>query len=114
MSVTGSCRRLNARYGSPVTVRHITGQSYNVTTGTNTPTTSDAAVNATVQGYNPRDIGGIIRQGDRKVIVAAADISFAPVAQDQVQMDGRWYTVISVYTRFVLGTAAVHILQVRG
>jgi chemotaxis receptor (MCP) glutamine deamidase CheD len=66
-AVKASYARAFAAYGVEVVVRRYTG------TGADRPRT-DAKVLARVLGYEPRELVGAIKEGDRKVIVLHEDL----------------------------------------
>lgn len=63
-----SYRRIMNDVGETVYIRRYTGSG-----ATRTPV--DTACKAWVTGYDPKEIVGNIQQGDRKLIVLAADLS---------------------------------------
>lgn len=114
MSIPDRVSALVNKVGRPITYRHLTGESFNVTTGVNTPTYSEIQVAASIREFAAREIMGNIRQGDRRATVAGKDFAFTPAKDDIVVIDGRSFSVISVESRDVLNESGVHVLQIRG
>lgn len=108
-------------FGTTVTVRRVTAAAYNTATGTMTPTISDTVVKARIDEYTDRELGfsvatqagQLIRAGDRKVTIAAADLSFTPSVDDQVVIAAVEYEIIRVQPELATNQAAIHVLQVR-
>lgn len=100
-------------FGTSVTLRRVTGTAYNTSTGTMTPTTSDTVVKARIDEYRDRELSDTIHAGDRKVTVAAADLSFTPTVDDVLLIASVPYDVIRVQPELATDLAAIHVLQVR-
>lgn len=109
------------RFGTDVTFRRVTGAAYNTSTGTMTPTTADTTVKARIDEYTDRELGFSVatqtappvRAGDRKVTVAAADLSYTPTVDDRVVIATLVYDIIRVQPQLATDLAAIHIVQVR-
>ena len=72
---------LLARYGKDVTITRVVNGSYDVATGEQSSTTTTATVKGQVFEYSDRRIGssgGLILDGDRKLLVSAVGLSFLP------------------------------------
>lgn len=102
------------RYGQSVVLRHFTANTFDAVTGENTQTSTDYNLKAAVREYAPRELGGLVQQGDRKVIIAADDCDFVPAKQDQIQISGKWTTIQAINARAVGDVPAIYIIQVRG
>jgi hypothetical protein len=79
----------------------------------------DLPVIGVVRGYAAVELIGNIQQGDREVRISNGEILETswpgpPMRTDKVIIEGRQVTVQSVETRYLKGTIALHILQVRG
>lgn len=114
MGVSEAAAAMIARYGQSITYRRTTANSFNATTGRNTPTTSDTTVTASVRVYSPREVAGLVQQGDREVRIPAGSLSFVPKAEDSILIGSTVFTVKAVNTRNLGGTDALHIIQIRG
>lgn len=100
-------------FGTSVTLRRVSGTAYNTGTGTMTPTTTDTVVQARLDEYRDRDLSDLIHVGDRKVTIAAADLSFVPTIDDLVVIASLEYEVQRVQSELATDQAALYILQVR-
>lgn len=114
MSMTDRVAALVDKVGQTVTYHQLTGESFDVATGVNTPTYSSHSVTASIRDFSAREIIGNIRQGDRKATIAGAALSFIPGKDDRMVVNGKTFSVISVETRNILNDSGVHVLQIRG
>ncbi len=97
----------------------VTGESITLRTFTGTGaarTAADITVRARVRGYAPAELVGGITQGDREIIVLAADVTTAPKKGDQVIVRGRALTIEAVddSTRRLAGVLMAYVLTARG
>lgn len=102
-----------AMFGTSVTLRRVSGTAYNTATGTMAPTTSDTVVKARLDEYRDRELSDLIHAGDRKVTLAAADLSFLPTIDDLVVIASLEYEVLRVQSELGTDQAVLYILQVR-
>ena len=114
MSLIDMVSPMVERYGQSIVLRRFSGNTYNATSGENTQTSTDYNLKASVREYNPKELGGLVQQGDRKVIIAAEDCDVVPTKQDQIKINGKWTTIQAVNARAVGDVTAVYIIQVRG
>ena len=102
------------RAGKPMTLRRVTGSSYDPATGTVIETTSDTALKGVIEDYAVERItGGLIQQGDRQISLAAEPIAAEPAPGDTVLIDGEEHLVISVSATYSGEDPAFYRLQVR-
>lgn len=97
--------RLVAKYGPTVTLRRD-------------PAT-DVALKARVSGFAPDELVGEIKQGDRRVVIANAEIAAAawpgpPKIGDRLIVSGKIFTIGAVDTRKLGDEIAGHWLTVKG
>lgn len=101
--------------GSLVTLRQVTPGTYNTTTRA---VTSELADDQDVPGrfeeYIDRDIQGTVHAGDRKLFVAAADLTWIPVERDRVLLDDAVLDIVTVKREMANALPAFYVLQVRG
>ena len=90
--------KLMARFGGEATIRRITVGAYNATTGTAAETTSDTALRGVLEDVNVREVNDLIQSGDKRLTVAAADVTTAPVTADRVLIGGVTHQIIRVTT----------------
>ena len=117
MTLSGPLRKvaskLMVKFGGEATIRRITVGAYNATTGTAAETTSDTALRGVVEDVNVREVNDLIQSGDKRLTVAAADVTTAPVTADRVLIGGVTHQVIRVTTIEQDNTAITHELILR-
>jgi hypothetical protein len=90
--------KLMARFGGIATIRRVAPGIYNPTTGTVSETTSDTTVRGVLEDVNLREVNDLIQAGDKRLLIAAADIASAPTTADRVIIENRTLQVIEVRT----------------
>lgn len=90
--------KLMGKFGGAATIRTVTPGIYNPTTGTVSETTADTAVRGVLEDVNLREVDDLIQATDKRLLIAAADVSAAPTTSDEVLITGTTYQVIRVVT----------------
>jgi hypothetical protein len=90
--------KLMARFGGVVTLRSVTTGVYNATTGTISETVTDTTVRGVLEDVNLREVNDLIQAGDKRLLIAAADLASVPTTADRVIITGRTLQVIEVRT----------------
>lgn len=102
MALAGSLRKtaskLMSKFGGDVTIRVITVGVYNPTTGTASESTADTTVKGVLEDVNAREVNDLVQAGDRRLTIAAADVSAAPTTADKVVISSVVHQVIRVTT----------------
>ena len=88
--------KLMAKFGGTATIRRVTPGVYNPTTGTISETTADTVVHGVLQDVNLREVNELIQAGDKRLLIAAADLANAPTTADRVIIESRTLQVIQV------------------
>jgi hypothetical protein len=88
--------KLMAKFGGTATIRRVTPGAYNPTTGTLSETTADTVVRGVLQDVNLREVNELIQAGDKRLLIAAADLANAPTTADRVIIESRTLQVIQV------------------
>ena len=88
--------KLMAKFGGEVTIRRMTTGIYNPTTGTASGTVSSTTVRGVLENVSEREVNDLIKGTDRKLTIAAADLSFEPTVADQVTVGGRILQTVEV------------------
>ena len=88
--------KLMAKFGGIATIRRITLGSYDPTTGTAAETTADTSVRGVLEDVNKHEVNDLIQAGDKRLMVAAADLANAPTTADRVIIGDRSLQVIQV------------------
>jgi hypothetical protein len=90
--------KLMARFGGVATIRRVAPGIYNPTTGTVSETVADTTVRGVLENVKQREVGGLIQAGDKKLMIAAADVTVVPTTADRVIIEGRLLQVVEVAT----------------
>ncbi len=102
MALAGSLQKiaskLMSKFGGVATIRRVTTGAYNSTTGTVSETTTDTAVRGVLEDVSLREVNDLIQAGDKRLLIAAADIANAPTTADEVLIDGTTYQAVQVRT----------------
>lgn len=112
--------RLIERFGSQQTLRDVTPGSYDPVTGEATGDTpisqsaqvilSDYTLQESGQQYAE---GSEIRQGDKKIIIAAKGLSWPPALTTEVDVNGVLWKIVNVKESNPAGTPLVYFCQGR-
>jgi len=102
MALAGPLRKvaskLMAKFGGEATIRRVTTGAYNTSTGTVSETTTDTVVRGVLEDVNLREVNDLIQAGDKRLLIAAADVASAPTTADEVLISGVVNQVIQVRT----------------
>ena len=117
MALAASLRKvaskLMAKFGGVVTIRRVTLGTYNTATGAAAETTTDTAVRGVLEDVNVREVNDLIQAGDKRLMVAAADVTSAPTTADRVLIAAVAHQVIQVRTIEQDNTAITYELILR-
>jgi len=93
------------KFGGSITYRRIVTGIYNPTTGKISETKTDTSIKGVLDGVTSSEVNDLITQQDKKLTIAAKDISFTPTNQDRVVIAGIEYKVIAINTNELDNTA---------
>ena len=117
MALAGSLRKtaskLMAKFGGAAIIRSVSAGVYNPTTGTTSETTIDTTVRGVLEDVNLREVNDLIQATDKRLLIAAADVTAAPTTADEVIISGITYQVIRVSTIEQDNTAITYELILR-
>ena len=102
-----------SKFGGDVTIRYVTGGSYNTTTGAVAETESDSDVKGVVVDVNVREANELIQAGDKKLTVAAKELPSAPETKDRAVIGSIVYQIIQVETIEQANDAIIYELILR-
>lgn len=102
-------------FGKPISYARVTKLGYNPATGTAGGYEDFFPVKAIVEEYNGQSfVVGLVERGDKKLTVAAqAFTDGLPTANDRVELDNEFYSVVGVKTTYSGELPALFELQVR-
>lgn len=114
-SQAASVVRQIGKFGRLVTLRRVTAGTLDTATDTITGAgTTDATVKAVVLDYQQREIDGdMVIRGDKRVLIAAADLDSAPAKSDRIIDGGVTYQIENVEIVGPGDTDLLYKLQVR-
>ena len=117
MTLSGPLRKVAskviAKFGGEVTIRRITVGAYNATTGTAAETTSDTVLSGVLEDVSVREVNDLIQSGDKRLTIAAADLTVAPSTADRVVVGTVTHQIIRVTTIEQDNTPITHELILR-
>lgn len=90
--------KLMARFGGAAVIRKTTTGVYNSTTGTASKANTDIALRGILEDINKREVNDLVQAGDKRLTIAAADITTAPTTADCVVINSRVHQIIRVTT----------------
>ena len=105
--------KLMAKFGGVVTIRTVTPGAYNTTTGAITETTTDATIRGVLEDVNAREVNELVQASDKRLIIAAADVTAAPSTVDRVLISSISHQIIRVDTIEQDNTAITYELILR-
>ena len=117
MALSSSLRKVASKvvskFGGDVTVRIVTGGSYNTTTGAITESESNSTVKGVLSDISLKEVNELIQAGDKRLLIAAAAVSTAPETKDRVVISSVVHQVIQVNITEQANTAIVYELILR-
>jgi hypothetical protein len=105
--------KLMAKFGGTATLVRVTLGAYNPTTGTAAETTSSTELRGVLQDVNLREVNELIQAGDKRLLIAAADVAAVPTTADRVIIENRTLQIIQVQTIEQDNTAITYELILR-
>ena len=105
--------KLMAKFGGVATIRSVTVGAYNTTTGAATETTTDITVRGVLEDVRRSEVNDLVQQGDKRLMIAAADLASAPTTADRVIISSRSLQIIEVRTIEQDNTAITYELILR-
>lgn len=101
-------------YGAAMTLRKPGSDTYDPATGNLTTASADYAVNALIESYSEFHVAkGLVKAGDRRIIIAAASLSVTPQQGDTLILGGQSLLIVNVKSEYAGSTPILHTLQVR-
>ena len=97
-SLQKTASKLMAKFGGLVTIRRITLGTYNATTGTVSETASDTTIRGTLQDVSKREVNELVQASDKRLIIAAADLTVTPTTTDKVLINAVTHQIIAIAT----------------
>ena len=95
-SLRKTASKLMTKFGGEVTFRRVTSGAYDPNTGTSTPSVATSTIRGVLDNVQEREVNDLIKGTDKKLTIAAADLSFEPAVSDQVTAAGRIMQIVQV------------------
>ena len=105
--------KLMARFGGVATIRRVATGSYDPATGTIAETNTDTTVRGVLEDVNIREVNELVQAGDKRLIIAAADLTTAPTTVDKVLINSVVHQIIRIQTIEQDNTAITYELILR-
>jgi len=112
-SLRKTASKLMLKFGGVATIRRITTGAYNTTTGTVSETTADTTVRGVLEDVRLSEVNDLIQAGDKRLLIAAADVANAPTTADEVLISSVTHQIIEVRTIEQDNTAITYELILR-
>jgi hypothetical protein len=114
MRIQKRIKSIIEKQGENVTYKHQNQVTRNTSTLKNTITYTDYTIKAHIRLYTPKEIAGLVSEGDREMRIAADSLPVVPKNNSRVVVNSQLYNIISVDRRTAYGEDALYILQIRG
>jgi hypothetical protein len=102
-SLQKTASKLMGKFGGALIYRKVTNGSYNAATGTISETVTDYVLRGVLQDVNLREANAsaqreryLIQSGDKKLLIAAADLAFTPDTVDKVLIGAALHQIITI------------------
>lgn len=112
-SLRKTASKLMLKFGGVATIRRVTTGAYNTTTGTVSETTADTTVRGVLEDVRLSEVNDLIQAGDKRLLIAAADVTNAPTTADKVLISSVTNQIIEVRTIEQDNTAITYELILR-
>ena len=107
--------RLISKFGQTATIKDVTAGSYDPVTGTGTPDTPiDQPAELILLDYSSQESGAKdaegtqIKAGDKKILIAAKGLLWAPKLTSTITADGADWRIVNVKSSNPAGTPLVY------
>ena len=91
--------------GGDITYRRITTGIYNPTNGSMSEVKADVSIKGVVSNVARSEVTDLVSSQDKRLTIAAGDITFTPTTFDRVVISGTEYKVIQINTNEQSNTA---------
>lgn len=96
-SLRKTASKLMAKFGGEVTYRRVSNNAYNPTTGTvDEINVVNTVIRGVLEDVSLREVNDLVEATDKRLIIAAADLSAAPDTSDRVLIGGVSHQIIRI------------------
>jgi hypothetical protein len=97
-SLQKTASKLMGKFGGALTYRRVASGTYNASTGAVTETATDYSLRGVLQDVNKREVNELVQAGDKRLLIAANDLSITPSTADRVVIGAVLHQIIRVET----------------
>ena len=101
------------KFGGSITYRRVTTGIYNSSTGSISETKTDSSIKGVLDAVTQAEVNDLITQDDKKLTIAAKDLTFTPTNKDRIVIAGVEFKVIAINTNELDNTAITFDLILR-
>ena len=112
-SLVNVADKVISKFGGDVTIRFVAAGAYNTTAGTVAETNTDSEVKGILEDVVNKEANELVQAGDKRLTVAAKDLTSAPETKDKVLISSVVHQIISVETTEQENTAITYELILR-
>tara|TARA_R100000030_G_scaffold53807_1_gene40458 strand:- start:653 stop:1009 length:357 start_codon:yes stop_codon:yes gene_type:complete len=117
MALVDSLKKVSSKvitkFGGDVTVRIVAAGTYDTSDGTISETATDTTIKGILEDVTLRKVDDLVQAGDKRLTVAADDLTTAPETKDRVVISSVVHQIISVETTEQDNTAITYELILR-
>tara|TARA_R100001198_G_scaffold13898_1_gene6266 strand:+ start:776 stop:1132 length:357 start_codon:yes stop_codon:yes gene_type:complete len=117
MALVDSLKKVSSKvitkFGGDVTVRIVTAGAYDTSDGTISETESDTTIKGILEDVNLREVNELVQAGDKRLTVAADDLTTAPETKDRIVISSVVHQIVRVETTEQDNTAITYELILR-
>jgi hypothetical protein len=84
------------RFGGDVTYRQVSSGAYNTTTGAITETETNTTIKGVVDAVRKQELNELVHEQDKKLIIAASDLTVTPSLSDRVVISSIVHQVVKI------------------
>jgi len=95
-SLQKTASKLVSKFGGTVAVITVSAGAYNTSTGAITETTTTLTIKGVLDGISTREVSGLVQATDKRLTVAAVDLTAVPTTADRVTIGGIVHQIITV------------------
>lgn len=88
--------KLVTRFGGDIKVRYISTEGYDTATGTIRESDTYVSAKGIVEDVASREANELVQSGDKRLTIAALDLSVAPQVKDRITIEGVMHEVIEI------------------
>ena len=109
MSISNALKKAASKtikvLGGDITYRRVTTGIYNPTSGSMSEVKADVSIKGVVSNVARSEVTDLVSSQDKRLTIAAGDITFTPTTFDRVVISGTEYKVIQINTNEQSNTA---------